>query len=179
MALCSLSTGRSVAPFALGSRGHQFACRDERFLVCEGHGPSRLDCSHCRLEPGTSDDCRHDQVGIESGSFDEGAGPAAARQPVPPSASLSSREPTLVGNHSELCVRPARDLGERIDVHRGRQCLNLELLRASARSDRASICRSSRGSEDRDLLHARPIAWAAKVSTATGTRPSRRSRSPP
>ena len=163
IALCSLSTGRIVAPLVLRCLGHQRARGDQRLLVGERDGPARLDGGHDRRRPA--------QPTIA----------AMTRSASPAAASISASSPRRRGSRCRQAVPASRcrrvssattaslafgspgDLGKRCGVGRGGHGDDLEALgRALDEVERRFADRAG-GAEDCDLrLTSGPLAARAR-----------------
>ena len=88
IALCSESTGSTVAPVARRAAHEQAAGADQAFLVGERDGRAALDRGHGRLEADGAADRRHHPVGrtlrrfhqrlLAGGGFDRRCRPSAS-----------------------------------------------------------------------------------------------------
>src|SRR4030095_2826818 len=74
----------------------------------------------------------------------------------------------------------ARYVGKRTAIRCSRDCRDLETVRIALDEIQRRLADGPGSTEDGDLArHVSPIICAAAVSTATGTSPSSRSRTPP
>ena len=95
-------------------------------------------------------------------------------------APRSSREAGFVGDDRQLRTGAPGDVGQRLDIGRGGHRHDLEPVGRALDQVERRLADRAGGAEDRDLApHVRPNSCAAAVSTATGTRPSSRSSTPP
>ena len=81
---------------------------------------------------------------------------------------------------ASLRAGPPGDVGQRLDIGRGRHRDDLEPIRDALDQVERRLADRAGRSEDCDLArHVSPSSWARAVSTATGTSPSSRSSTPP
>src|SRR6185312_9876521 len=80
----------------------------------------------------------------------------------------------------EFCSRAASDVGKGFDVRRRSHRDDLEAVGIPLDKVERRFADRAGGAEDRYFPgHVSPSSWAAAASTATGTNPSSRSRTPP
>src|SRR6478609_2331457 len=162
-----------------GRVGHQAAGSDQRLLVGERDGLSRVDRCHDWPEPCTADDGRDHEFRIVDG-FNERLLPAKSAAASTRKTALQIAETAFVSDHGEPGVGPTSYVGERFAVRCSRDCRNLEPIRIAFDQVQRRLADRPGRAEDGDLArHVSPIICAAAVSTATGTSPSSRSRTPP
>ncbi len=159
--------------------GHQVASGDQCFLVGKSDGLSRLDGRHGRPQPCTAYDRRHDEIGVTRCCFYQRIGASGRAATTTLKRIFQVAKPSLVRDDRKLGIGPSGCVGERVHVHSRRQGRDLELVGRSLDEVERRFPDRAGAAENCDFLHAKPAACAAKVRTATGTRPSRRSRRPP
>ena len=157
MALCSESTGSSVAPAALDLGQHERAGADQALLVGKpDDGALRCGCER-GPEPGRADDPGHDEVGGRGGGLHQSLGACGCNR-------LGARELLLKGaveggiaDHRLPGADLARLFGEAIDAALGGQRLDRERPRmAGDQIDGVAADRAGRA-QDGDAPGFRPL----------------------
>ena len=104
MALCSESTGSSVAPPALDLGQHERAGADQAFLVGEADDGASRGGRERRPEPCCADDPGHDEIGRRRRGLDQGLASRPGNGLRAASASLSA--PWSAGSPMTACFAP-------------------------------------------------------------------------